>query len=231
VDDVGQRHQLDHDLGHDSERAFRADEGAEQVISRGHATTVADPGQLARRGNELQPGHVMHREPVLKAVRPAGVLGDVTAHRADHLTRRVRRVEQPERRRRLAHRQVRDARLDDGPPAHRVDLQDLPHPGHHDEDPVLARQRAARKPGAAAAGHEGHAVPYAFPDHGGGFLRRAGQNHEGRKSPVRGEAVALVSAQLKRIRDDVAGSAGGNHVRYQLLDRLGHTVPPPVAPP
>ncbi len=171
----------------------------------------------------------MHGKPVLEAVRPSGVLRHVTADRAHHLAGRVRRVEQTERRGRLAHRQVRDARLDDRPPAHRVDLDDLAHPRHHDEDPVLARQSATRKSSAAAACHERHVVPHAFPDDRGGLLRCAGQNDEGREGAVGSEAVTLVGTQLNGVRDDIAGPADGSYPWYQCLDRLSQRCHLPVA--
>ncbi len=227
---LGQRHQLDHDLGHDAERAFRAGERAKQVVAGGHAGAIAQPGQFPARRDDLQAHHVIHGEAVLEAVRPAGVLGHVAADRTDHLARRVRCVEQPERRRGLAHRQVGDAGLDHGPPAHRVDLQDFPHPGHHDQDAAGVRQRAAGQPGAAAAGHERHPGPRARGHDRRRFLGRTRQHHQRGHAAVRGEPVALVGAQLERIRDDVARATDVPHPRHQSLDGRRQIAPPRCRP-
>jgi len=224
VHHLGQRHQLDHDLGHDAERALRAGERAQQVIPGGHAGAVAEPGQLAGRRDDLQAGDVVHGEPVLEAVRAAGVLRHVAAHRADHLAGRVRGVEQAERRRRLAHGQVGHARLDHGPPAHRVDLEHRTHPRHHDQHAVLVRQGPAGQPGAAAPGHERHARRSARSHHRRHLAGRRGQHHKRGHAPVRGEPVALVGAQLQRIGDDVARAADLAHPRYQSPD--AHEAPP-----
>jgi hypothetical protein len=215
VHHLGHRHQLDHDLGHDAEGALRAGERAQQVIAGTNAGAVAEPGQLTGRRDDLQPGDVVHGEPVLEAVRPARVLRHVAAHRADHLAGRVRRVEQAERRRGLAHRQVGHARLHHGAPADRIDVQHRTHPGHHDQDAALVRQRPAGQAGAAAAGHERHPRSRAFGHHRRHLAGRAWQHYQGRHAPVRGQPVALVRAQLERIGDDVARAANVPHPRDQ----------------
>ena len=225
VHHLGHRHQLDHDLGHDAERALRAGERAEQVVAGRHARAVAEPGQLAGRRDDLQAGHVVHGEPVLQAVRPAGVLRHVAADRADHLAGRVGRVEQAERRRGLAHRQVGHAGLHHGAPAHRVDLDDGTHPGHHDQHAVPVRQRAAGQAGAAAAGHERHPRPGALGHDRGHLGRRTGQHHQRGHAPVRGQPVALVGAQLQRISDDVARAADVPHPGHQRLNAHNRTSP------
>ena len=167
----GDRGQLDDDLGDDAERALRAGERAEQVVSVNRARAVAEPRQLAGRCHDLQAEHVVDGEPVLEAVRAAGVLRDVPAHRADHLRGRVGRVEQAVRRGGLRHRQVGHAGLYHRAPRHRVDLEDAAHPRHDDQHARGVRHRAAGQAGAAAARHERHAGPRAHPDHGGDLGR------------------------------------------------------------
>ena len=222
VHHLGHRHQLDHDLGDDAERALRAGERAEQVVAGRHAGAVAEPGQLAGRRDDLQAGDVVHGEPVLQAVRPAGVLRHVAADRAHHLAGRVGRVEQAERRRGLAHRQVRHAGLHHRAPAHRVDLDNGTHPGHHDQHAALVRQRPAGQAGAAAAGHERHPGPRAFGHHRGHLGGRTWQHHQRGYAPVRGEPVALIRAQVQRIGDDVARAADVPHPGHQSLDGRCH---------
>ncbi len=214
--------QLDDDLGDDAERALRAGERAEQVIARRHAGPVAEPGQLARRGDDLKAEHVVDREPVLEAVRAAGVLRDVAAHRADHLGRRVGRVEQPVRRRGLRHRQVGHARLDDRAPRHRVDLKHPAHPRHDDEHALGVRQGAAGQAGAAAARHERHAGVRADPDDRGDLGRGLRQHDERGHGAVRGQPVALVGPQLERVGEHVGRAADLAHrSRQQYRARPG----------
>ena len=87
------RHRPTVDLGDDAERPLGADDDAEQVVARrvGHrARRGARCGRPAARTSSAE--HVVRREPVLQAVRAAGVLRDVAADRADLLARGVGRV-------------------------------------------------------------------------------------------------------------------------------------------
>jgi hypothetical protein len=81
-------------------------------------------------------------------VRTAGVLRHVAADRADLLAGRVGGVVVAVGGRRPGHLEVDHAGLQDGPLVGRVDLDDRPHPGQHDEDAVGVRQRPAGQPGA-----------------------------------------------------------------------------------
>ena len=85
-------------LGDDGQRAFGADEHAEQIEAGRVERGAADLHQLAVRQHRLDAEHVVHGEAVLQAVRAAGVLGDVAADRADLLARRIGRVVAAERR-------------------------------------------------------------------------------------------------------------------------------------
>ena len=85
-------------LRDDGERAFRADEHAEQIEPGRVERGAAEVHELAVRQHGLDAEHVVHGEAVLQAVRAAGVLGDVAADRADHLARRIGRVVAAERR-------------------------------------------------------------------------------------------------------------------------------------
>ena len=105
--------------------------------------------------HDLDPGHVVRREPVLEAVRAARVLRDVAADRAHDLARRVGRIE-VRRRDSVGDREVRHARLGHDARVRQVDLEDPPQPREPDQDAVLDGQRAAREPGARAARHPRH---------------------------------------------------------------------------
>src|SRR5580693_2301021 len=210
--------QLHDDLGSDAERALGADERANQVIAGGGAGAVAQPDQLPVRGHDLQASHVMHGEAVFEAVRPTGVLRHVAADRADHLAGRVGRVEEPERLSGLAHGQVGDAGLDDGPPALLVDRDDAAHLGGDDQDAVGPGERPAGQAGARAPGHERDLRPGADGDDGGDLLGRGRQHHEAGGAPVRGEPVTLVRGQLGRIGQHTTASADLGHPRDQCVD-------------
>ncbi len=161
----------------------------------------------------------MHGEAVLEAVRAAGVLRHVAAHRADHLAGRVRGVEVAVRPGRGADRQVRDARFHDGPLADRVDRDDPAHPRGHDQHAVGPRQGAAGQAGARPPGHERHPGPGALRDHRRDLLRRLGQHDQAGSGAVRGEPVAFVGAQLSRIRHHAARPADLRHPGHHRLDR------------
>jgi hypothetical protein len=96
--------------------------------------------------HDLELQHVVRGEPVLEAVRAAGVLRDVAADRADLLAARVGRVVEPVRRGRGGDLQVRDAGLDGRAAVDRVDLQDPLEPGQGDDDAVRDGQRPPDRP-------------------------------------------------------------------------------------
>ena len=75
-----------------------------------------------------------------------------------------------------------------------VDLEHAVQAGERDDDAAGDRQRAAREPGAGAAGDERHAVGGAEPHHRLHLGGRAGQDDELGDRPVPGERIALVGA-------------------------------------
>jgi len=175
--------------------------------------------------HDLRGKHVVGGEPVLEAVRAAGVLRDVAADRAHLLAGRVGRVVEAVRRGRLRDREVGDARLDDRPPVDRVDLQDLVEPGHADHHAVGDRQRAAGEPGARPARDERHLPLVAHPHGRGHLLGVAGEQHQIRHDAVAREPVALVGPALHGVGDHVRGG-------QRLLERLPHrTVERHASPP
>jgi hypothetical protein len=122
LDRLGRGHHAQPHLGGDPERALRADERAEQVVARGIELRTAQRDQLAVGQDDLQPAHVVRREPVLEAVRAAGVLGHVAADGAHDLRAGIGRVEEVGRHR-GRDRRVRHAGLDAYALVGEVDLE------------------------------------------------------------------------------------------------------------
>ena len=170
-------------LGDDRQRAFGADEHAEQIEPGRVERGAAEVHELAVGQHRLDAEHVVDGEAVLQAVRAAGVLGDVAANRADDLARRVGRVVAAERRDPPRDLEVGDARLDDDPQVGDVDVEDAVEPRQADEHAVGDRQRAAGQAGAVPARDERHAVAPAQPDDRLHLLGRLGQHDRRRRRP------------------------------------------------
>jgi hypothetical protein len=195
LDRLGRGHHAQPHLGGDPERALRADERAEQVVARGIELRTAQRDQLAVGQDDLQPAHVVRREPVLEAVRAAGVLGHVAADGAHDLRAGIGRVEEVGRHR-GRDRRVRHAGLDAYALVGEVDLEHALQAGRDDQDAVGDRQRAAGQPGARAPRHPGgtglRAGAHARLD-----LSGAPREHDGsRRRRVLQQPVGLVGAQL-----------------------------------
>ena len=108
------------DLRGDPERPLRADQQAEQIRSRcvgDSSPPICTSSPIGQ--HDLRREHVVHGEPVLQAVRAAGVLGDVAADRAHLLTRGIGRVVVAERRDLPGDLEVGDAGLDRDPAVRR----------------------------------------------------------------------------------------------------------------
>ena len=145
----------------------------------------------------------MHGEAVLEAVRAAGVLGDVSADRADLLARGIGRVEEAVRRDRTGDVEVGNARFDHDALAVQVDLEDPVHPGERDHDTSRNRSRAAGEPRSRAARDEGDSFAVAGAHDGLHLLGRDGKDDELRNCAVTREPVALVHAELLGLGDHV----------------------------
>jgi hypothetical protein len=85
---------------------------------------------------------VVQCDPVLEAVRPTCVLGDVAADRAGGLAGWIGRVMQPVRRDGARERHVHDAWLDHGETFHRIDRQNARQAIESDEHHVIGERAA-----------------------------------------------------------------------------------------
>jgi hypothetical protein len=183
--------------------SLRADHEPEEVGTVRVERLPAELDHLAVGQHERQPRHVVHGEAVLRAVRASGVLGDVAPDRADLLAGRVGRVEEAVRRDRSRDVQVRHPRLDDDALRVEVDLKDPRHPRERDHDAAGDGSRAAGEPRSGAARDERDLVSRTGADDRLHLLGRARQRYELGDRAVPGQAVALVDAQLLRLREDV----------------------------
>jgi hypothetical protein len=168
---------------------------------------------------------VVDREAVLQAVRPAGVLREVAADRADLLAGGVGRVVVARADHRLRHLQVRHPGLDDDAFGLEVDPKDPGHPRETDHDALGNGEGPAREPGAGTAGDERDAGRVARPHDRLDLLRRLRQHDERRHDATAGQTVALVGAELLRLRDDRALRHAGPDL-VDEADAFGVTTSP-----
>jgi hypothetical protein len=89
-------------------------------------------------------------------VRPAGILGDIPAHRACRLTGGVWHIVEAVREHGLGKAGIHHAGLKDRAPPDRVDFENPVHSGQGNQHRVRTGQRATGKSGSGAAGHKWH---------------------------------------------------------------------------
>ena len=207
--------------GHEPERPLRADHPTRQVIPRPVLHLAAEPDELPRPGHRLQPEHVVHRGPVLEAVRAAGVGRAVPADRRHHLARGVGREVVAVLARGLAQPEVDQARLHDGAPVREVQLEDAVHPVHRDHHAAGGRHRAPDEARARSARDHGHLLAPAQPHDLRGLLGRLGKHHHVGLALVEGVHVGFVGEPPFGRRHDPAGS----HDALQLADEGQHSDP------
>ena len=188
-------------LRDDGERAFRADEDAEQIEAGRVERGAADVDELAVGQHGLDAEHVVDGEAVLQAVRAAGVLGDVAADRADDSgsTDQARSSSRTGATR-FVIVQVGDARFDDDAQVGDVDVENAVQ---------SATGRSGRRPrcGSAppdspvplTARHERHAVAVAETDDGLHFLGRRRQHDGARRRSQVDQGIGLVRQEIGRI--------------------------------
>ncbi len=144
----------------------------------------------------------------------AGIGGDVAAHGAGDLARRVGRIEEAVGRRRLGDADIGDAGLDAGDAVGGVDLEHLGHAREAEHERVLERERAAAQRGAGSARHDLDVIVVAEAQDLA-HLFGGGRQHDGeRQAAVGGERVGFEgSASLL-----VGNQARLGHELAQLLD-------------
>src|SRR5205085_1609384 len=113
--------------GRDAERAFRADEDAEQIVARRFRTRAAEIDHLAVAQDDARAEDVIGRRTIFQTVYAACVLRDVAADGAGRVTRRVGHVVEAVRRDGTRELRVDETGLDDGEPVLVINLQYAAH--------------------------------------------------------------------------------------------------------
>ena len=165
----------DPDLGDDAERAFAADDRADQVGPGRILGRSAESDDFAVGGDHFQAEHVIDRDAVFERVRAAGVGGRVAADRAGALAGWIGGVVIAGAGQMLVERGVHDAGLDDGIAVAEIDFENLLHPREHDHHAAADRHAAAGQARAGPARHERHGVLVAQPHDGGDFGGRSAE--------------------------------------------------------
>ena len=135
-------------------------------------------------------------------MRPPGILGQIAAYTADHLTRRVRCKVVSGGSRNFGKIQVDDARLDDCLTVLEIDFADTLHTGYHENQPAAAGEGSTAQARARAARHKRDPVLSRYLNRTGNLIPVGNQQDEVRSVPVKSEAVTLVGNRLLRLDKD-----------------------------
>ena len=209
--------QADPDLGHDAERAFAADQHADQIELR----QIVDGPKLNDRAvaqYDLDAENVVDRDAVLERVRAAGVGGHVAADGAGALARRVGGVVVACARQRAGEPKVGHSGLDDRHAISEVDLDDSVHARERENDRIASLadrnvsptdsdwQAAAGQTGSGTAGNHRCAMPLTDL-HGIRNLLGGARKHDGFGwATLDREAIAIIDRQLRRRREHVVAA-------------------------
>ena len=153
------RHESDRSPCGDAHRSFAADECAAQIESGSVSFEATQHRQFTVGEHNFERKDVRARHPVQQTVGAAGVRPDIAADRTGLLTRRIRRVVEAERNRRLREVEVEHAGLDPSDPVLRVDLEDPVHLRRGDHDRSPDRHGSSGEAGARATRRDRASVP------------------------------------------------------------------------
>ena len=132
----------DHFCG-DAERAFGADEDAEEIVAGSVESFAAEVDECAVGEDDFEAEDVRGGEAVFEAVGAAGVFGDVAADAADGLRRGIGSVEIALREDARGDVEIDDAGFDDDAGVGEIDFEDAVHAREADDDAVFYGERAA----------------------------------------------------------------------------------------
>jgi len=146
------------DFGDQGESAFRADEEAGEIVTRGVAVPAADANDFATGEDELKRGDVIGGDAVGEGVRAAGVFCDVAADGAGFPTGRVGGEIKTVRCGCAGEFVVDDAGLDEGALIFDVEFENAIHAREDEHHAAGACERAAGKSRAGAATDDGDVI-------------------------------------------------------------------------
>src|SRR5215203_5253999 len=217
--------QPERDPGGDTKRPLRAHERAEQVVARRiWRPSATDVRHRAVRQHDLRAHDVICGKAVLQAVDAAGVLCQVAADGGDYLAGRVWGVVVALVGDLLAHPHVDDARFDHDALVRYVYLQDLAHPGEHDQNTGLDRQGSAREAGPRAPRDERNSLLVAELDYLLDVCAALREDDKVGDDAVVHKPVALVGAQLLVLVDHALRTHDAFHLPYEPATL--HVYPP-----
>ncbi len=196
-------HELHRDIEREPEAALRTDERAPQIVAIALTDGAAELHHFAARQEHRQRQHVVERDAVLEAVRPAGVLGHVSADGAGSFARGVRRVEQSVGRDVLIQPEIHHSGLDLRAPVLDVQGDDLLQPVQPDHDDVVGQSTARQ----TRAGPTRHEREFGIGEHSYDRYRlvaRAGENRHPGLPSISRKAVRIVDQQLARPAEHVS---------------------------
>ena len=208
-------------LDDDPEHPFRTGDEGEEVVAGGVERLATQGEKLAFDVDHLDLEDVVDGEPVLEAVQPARVLGDVPADGARDLRGRVRRVVKTVRIGRLGDGEIAHAGLHPGKSAVGIELEDAAELGEAEEKPVLEGEGASGEAGAGTAGNHRHVLRGGHPHDPLHVLDPIGEDGDHRKPAVDGEPVALEGPELLRLGEHRFAGEEGEEIGSELFTATG----------
>ena len=152
----------------------------------------AEADHLARHQHHLDSKDVVGGEAVLQAMHASGVFSHIAADGAGDLAGRIRCIEEPVSRRRLADGEVADTALQARGTGHRIDLKDPVEAREGQKDRITMRQGPTRKASSGSPGHHRHAKGMTGPEHRRDLALVTRQRDQKRRLLFEIQAVALV---------------------------------------
>ena len=178
---------------------------------------MADFGDFAVGANEAKPQQVVSGQPVFQAAHAAGIFRHIASDRAGGLRRRIGRVKQIKRRRRLADREVARAGLDPRGRGDGIDSQDAIHFRGREQNAFFVRQGAARQAGARPARDKRRARFGANLNRRGDLRFGFRQQNKQRPLAIQRKRIGFERARLFRIVENGARRQSGAKTAREIL--------------
>ena len=175
--------------------------------------------------DNLQPQHVVARDPVSEAVRPAGVGRHIPADRADRTARGIGRIAQPAWLQRLIELPQIHPALDLAPEPVLRNLTDRPELRRVNDGASLRRHRAAGQRRASTAQADRHAGAVQHPHHLRQLVGIRGDDHQIRPEGFVAQAIRLIARHLRGRSHHPAPRSGTMQGRHNGAGGRSHPLP------